>query len=160
AHETESFKTGLMALEDIEDISIIAAPGSSFGFESSYGADARTIISLLLSHAERMRYRIAVLDSGDSQTISDVRAMRANIDSKYGALYYPWVRVLDPITRKEIYLPPSGFVAGIYARNDINRAVYKAPANEVVNLALGFEMLLNKSQQDVLNPEGINCFRF
>jgi len=51
-------------------------------------------------------------------------------------------------------------VTGIYGRNDIVRAVYKAPANEVVNLALGFEKLLNKSQQEVLNPEGINCFRF
>ena len=61
---------------------------------------------------------------------------------------------------KEIDLPPSGFVAGIYARNDIKRAVYKAPANEVVTLAIGFETLLNKAQQDVLNPEGINCFRF
>ncbi len=54
----------------------------------------------------------------------------------------------------------AGFVAGIYARNDINRAVYKAPANEVVNLAIGFERMLNKAHQDVLNPEGINCFRF
>jgi hypothetical protein len=75
-------------------------------------------------------------------------------------MYYPWVRVVDPLTRQEIALPPSGFVAGIYARNDINRAVWKAPANEVVNLAIGFEPTLNKSQQDVLNPEGINCFRY
>jgi phage tail sheath protein FI len=68
--------------------------------------------------------------------------------------------VLDPVTRQEIPLPPSGFVAGIYARNDVQRAVYKAPANEVVNSALGFELLLNKAQQEVLNPEGINCLRF
>ena len=153
-------KTGLKQFEDIEDISIVAAPGSTFGLEDGYRSDASTIISLLLGHAQRMRYRIAVLDSGDGQSIAQVRAMRAKLDSTYGALYYPWVRVLDPVTRREIYLPPSGFVAGIYARNDISRAVYKAPANEVVNLALGFEILLNKSQQDVLNPEGINCFRF
>jgi hypothetical protein len=70
------------------------------------------------------------------------------------------VRVLDPVTRSEIVLPPSGFVTGIYARNDIERAVYKAPANEVVRGALGFESMLNKAQQEVLNPEGINCFRF
>src|ERR1019366_2863962 len=82
------------------------------------------------------------------------------LDSTYAALYYPWVTVLDPVTSAEINLPPSGFVCGIYARNDINRAVYKAPANEVVNLALGFEQLLNKAQQEVLNPEGINCFRY
>ena len=153
-------KTGLKAFEDIEDISIIAAPGSTYRYEGDYRSDANTILNLLISHAERMSYRIAVLDSGDDQTISQVRALRARFDSSYAALYYPWVRVLDPVTRQEIYLPPSGFVAGIYARNDTNRAVYKAPANEVVNLALGFEQLLNKAQQEVLNPEGINCFRF
>jgi phage tail sheath protein FI len=114
----------------------------------------------LIAHAERMRYRIAVLDSGDDQSIADVRALRAKLDSSYAALYYPWITVLDPVTRKEINLPPSGFVAGIYARNDIQRAVYKAPANEVVSLAINFEKVLNKAQQDILNPLGINCFRF
>jgi len=160
ADEKELLKTGLKQFEDIEDISIVAAPGSTFGYESTYRAHAASIVNLLLSHAARMRYRIAVLDAGNEQSISAVRAMRAKIDSTYGALYYPWVRVLDPVTGREIHLPPSGFVAGIYARNDVNRAVYKAPANEVVNLAIGFEQLLNKAQQDVLNPEGINCFRF
>jgi phage tail sheath protein FI len=160
ADDTKAVKTGLKALEDLEDISIVAAPGSSFGYETTYKTDAITIANLLVSHATRMRYRIAVLDSGNAQTISQVRAMRGQFDSKYAALYYPWVRILDPITRKEIFLPPSGFVSGIFARNDIERGVHKAPANEVVNLALGFELNLNKSQQDVLNPEGVNCFRF
>jgi phage tail sheath protein FI len=86
--------------------------------------------------------------------------MRGQIDTNYAALYYPWVRILDPVTRAEIAVPPSGFVSGIFARNDVTRAVYKAPANEVVTLALGFELMLNKAQQDVLNPEGVNCFRF
>ena len=153
-------KTGLVAFEDIEDISIVAAPGSTFGYENGYRQDANTIINSLIGHAQKMKYRIAVLDSGDKQAISQVRAMRGRFDSTYGALYYPWIRILDPLTRQEINVPPSGAVAGIYARNDINRAVYKAPANEVVNTAIGFEQLLNKSQQDVLNPEGINCFRF
>jgi phage tail sheath protein FI len=153
-------KTGLKLLEDQEDISIVAAPGSTFGLGNGYGTDARTIIQGLISHCERMRYRIAVLDSGNGQIISDVRKLRAEFDSSHAALYYPWVKVLDPVTRVPIYLPPSGFVAGIYARNDVNRAVFKAPANEVVNLALGFEVLLSKSQQEVLNPEGINAFRF
>jgi phage tail sheath protein FI len=156
----KTFKTGLKALEDIEDISIVAAPGSTYGYEKTFRRDGRAIIGLLIGHAERMRYRIAVLDSGDGQSIAQVRALRATMDSKYAAIYYPWVKVLDPITRQEIVLPPSGFVTGIYARNDITRAVYKAPANEVVTLALGFEQLLNKAQQDVLNPEGVNCFRF
>jgi phage tail sheath protein FI len=160
AKDTDPFKTGLKAFEDIEDISIVAAPGSTFGYANGYKTQAPTIVNLLISHAERMKYRIAVLDSGENQTIADVRAMRARIDSKYAAFYYPWVRVLDPVTQEEIYLPPSGFVSGIYARNDVERAVYKAPANEVVRLAIGFEKTLNKAQQEVLNPEGINCFRF
>lgn len=154
-------KTGLKAFEDIEDISIVAAPGATFDYSNpNYKSQATTVINLLISHAERMRYRIAVLDSGDDQAISDVREMKGKIDSKYAAFYYPWVRVLDPVTQQEINLPPSGFVSGIYARNDVERAVYKAPANEVVRLAIGFEKTLNKAQQEVLNPEGINCFRF
>ena len=153
-------RTGLNAFEAVEDISIVAAPGSTFGYEDGYRDDAAAILQSLIGHAERMRYRIAVLDSGDGQSIRAVRAMRSTIDSKYAAIYYPWVRVFDPVTRAEIHLPPSGFVAGIYARNDTERGVYKAPANEVVTGAIGFEQLLNKAQQDVLNPEGVNCFRF
>ncbi|MER0169334.1 MAG: phage tail sheath family protein [Nitrosomonas sp.] len=157
--ESDSPKTGLKQFEDLEDISIVAAPGSTFGYQSNQ-QDAQAIIGLIISHAQRMRYRIAVIDSGDNQAISEVRAMRARLDSSYAALYYPWIKIVDPLTQREIHVPPSGFVAGIYARNDVNRAVYKAPANEVVNLAIGFEKFLNKSQQEVLNPEGINCFRF
>ena len=159
--DASDLKTGLRQFEDLEDISIVAAPGSTYLYEdASYGPQSRTIVRHLINHAQRMRYRIAVIDSGDNQSIGQVRAMRAQLDSTYGALYYPWIRVLDPLSQREIYVPPSGFVSGIYARNDVNRAVYKAPANEVVNLALGFERFLNKSQQEVLNPEGINCFRF
>jgi phage tail sheath protein FI len=160
AEEDQNVKTGLKAFEDIEDISIVAAPGATYGYENGYRDDAATIVSLLVAHAQLMKYRIAVLDSGNDQSVAQVRAMRARYDSKYAALYYPWVRVLDPVTRQEINLPPSGFIAGIYARNDINRAVYKAPANEVINLALGFEQIINKGKQDVLNPEGVNCLRF
>jgi len=155
-------KTGLKALEDIDDISIIAAPGSTYLPDSNdaYKSEVAANINLLINHAQQMRYRIAVLDSTNDQSIQEVRAQRAKIDSTYAAFYYPWVRVMDPITGKEADMPPSGFVTGIYARNDIERAVYKAPANEVVGGAIGFEQLLNKAQQDVLNPEGINCFRF
>jgi hypothetical protein len=154
-------KTGLAQFEDLEDISIVAAPGSTYLYEdATYGPQARTIVRELIRFAEKVRYCIAVVDSGDNQSIGQVRAMRAQLDSSYAALYYPWVRVLDPLSQHEAYMPPSGFVCGIYARNDVNRAVYKAPANEVVNLALGFERFLNKAQQEVLNPEGVNCFRF
>mgnify|MGYP000963240634 CR=1 FL=1 len=156
----DGIKSGLRAFEDIEDISIVAAPGFSYDYKDENIAKVNSILNHLISHCERMRYRIAVLDSANKQLVSDVRRYRGKLDSKYAALYYPWVTILDPFTEKEINLPPSGFVAGIYARNDILYGAHKAPANEIVNLAIGFEFLLNKAQQDVLNPEGINCFRF
>lgn len=157
--ESDDATTGLLALEDLDDVAIVAAPGST----RAYGTDeqaVRSIVGSLISHAQRMRYRIAVVDAGEAMTVTDVRAMRAQFDSSWAAFYYPWVQILDPITNQPKFMPPSGFVAGIYARNDINRAVWKAPANEVVTLAIGFEQLLNKGQQEVLNPEGVNAFRF
>lgn len=159
ADPRKGYALGLKQFEDIEDISMVAAPGSTWNYPN-FRDNANATIGLLIGHAERMRYRVALLDSGDGLPISEVRGMRAKLDSKHAALYYPWVTVLDPVTRREINLPPSGFVAGICARSDIERGVWKAPANEVVRLALGFETLLNKGQQEVLNPEGINCFRF
>ena len=161
ADDTAGFKTGLRQLEDAEDISIVAAPGCTTPYareQDRQQADA--IVRLLIGHAERMRSRIAVLDSPPTQGLSEIQEFRARFDSKHAALYYPWVTVLDPVSQQKLNLPPSGFVAGIYARNDIEGAVWKAPANEVVRLAIGFEQMLSKSQQEVLNPLGINCFRF
>ena len=162
ADPNSTAKFGLTQFEDIDSLSIVAAPGSSFNYkQSDLDRDrVNAIINLLIAHCTSMRYRIAVIDSGNDLTVGEVQDQRARFDSTYAAFYYPWVRVMDPVTRVPIFLPPSGFVAGIYARNDITRAVFKAPANEVVNLSIGFEALLNKAQQDVLNPEGINCFRF
>ncbi len=157
-------KTGLMAFEDLTDISIVAAPGSTAANEELDSdldmADKLTIAGLLITHCEQMLYRVAVLDSINGQDLTDISQYRGQLDSEYAALYYPWVQILDPVTDNEIYLPPSGFVAGLYVANDIAVGVHKAPANMVVNLAIGFELTLNKAQQDVLNPLGIDCFRF
>jgi uncharacterized protein len=153
-------KSGLKTFEDVMDISIVAAPGYSFDYDNTqYQPQAQQIMRHLISHCERMRYRIAVLDSANGQTLSEVRAYRGQVDSKHAALYYPWLTIFDPVTEQELNLPPSGFVAGIYARNDVENGVHKAPANESVRQAIGLEFLLNKAQQDVLNPEAINCFR-
>lgn len=158
-------KTGLVQFEDIEDISIVAAPGSTYQMDLggpgsvAYGV-ALGIMQELVAHCENMKYRIAVLDSGNGENLNQVSALRGQFDSSYAALYYPWVRVLDPITSNPIYLPPSGFICGIYANNDNTRGVYKAPANEVIALAQGFDVNVNKAQQDILNPLGINCLRF
>jgi phage tail sheath protein FI len=157
-----SYAAGFATLSALEDVSIVAAPGSS-----AY-ADQQAIQGALIGHAERRRsYRIAVLDSQPHQTPGDMRIARGRIDSKYAALYYPWVIASNPLARpgrddipKEIALPPSGFVSGIYARNDTQRGVYKAPANEVVTGALRFESDINFAQQELLNPIGVNCLRY
>jgi hypothetical protein len=161
-------KTGLRALKDIQDISIVAIPGHTVWAPGTTAAQAETdslaVANMLISHAEEMRYRIAVLDSRESQSLPEVRAYRAQLDTNRAALYYPFVRILDPVSPpdlpREINLPPSGFITGIYARTDVENGVHKSPANEVLRGALGFEVLINKGQQDVLNPEGINVLRF
>jgi phage tail sheath protein FI len=154
----------LLTFEPLEDISIVAAPGSS-----AYGnADATAAVYQgLLAHVSRPRaYRVAVLDTPAGQMPSDVQTMKSGIDSTYAALYYPWVRIANPLAQannsqipQEINLPPSGFICGIYARSDNANGVFKAPANEVVIDALGFERNISFGQQELLNPLGINCLR-
>ncbi len=151
---------GLLAFESQEDISIVAAPG--------YTADRDTdgmmgIQNAVINHCERMRYRVAVLDTPENQTTTEALDFRNLRSSDYAAIYYPWIDVIDPRPSRggsRLTLPPSGFMAGIYARNDIEHAVFKAPANEVVRLAVDFEILVNGAQQDILNPNGVNCLRF
>ncbi len=157
-----SYADALLQLVGLEDVSIVAAPGSS-----AYAA-AQAVQGALIAHAERRRaYRIAVLDCPARQTPVQMREARGHIDSRYAALYYPWVVVANPLARPgrddipgEITLPPSGFVCGIYARNDTQRGVHKAPANEVVTGALRFEVDVNFAQQELLNPVGVNCLRY
>ena len=155
----EDYQGALKNLEFLDDVSILAAPGYSAFVTTLY----QGIEQALLSHVERRRaYQILVLDTAPGADLTAARTARSQLDSTKAALYYPWVVVANPLTRTptEITLPPSGFVCGIYARNDIERGVYKAPANEIVRGALRFEREINFAQQEVLNPLGINCLRF
>lgn len=156
--------TGLAALGEIDDIAIVALPdGGGYDDAVTCGQAA----DRLISHAERLRYRIAVVDAPAGSSMTEIRAFRGRFDSKYAALYHPWIEIFDPLERpsqgappKRLLLPPSGFVTGIYGRSDIERGVHKAPANEVVRGLTRFEANINKGRQDVLNPEGINALRF
>jgi len=152
-------RSGLHAIEDLDNVSIVAAPGYTARV-SEDEAETLDIQAALIAHCETMQYRIAVLDTPVGQTTTEAVNYRGNISSTHAALYYPWVTVFDPIRRAELNLPPSGFITGIYARNDTNRGVQKAPANETIRLAVGLETRVNKAQQDVLNPESVNCLRF
>ena len=105
--------------------------------------------------------RIAVLDSEENIDLSnseDVKKLKP-FDSTYAALYFPWIQVYDPASQSNIYIPPSGHIAGVYARVDGQRGVHKAPANEPILGALGLKYNLSQTKQDLLNPDGINCIR-
>jgi hypothetical protein len=160
----ENKATGLEALGEIEDIAIVAAPDAS---SLATDDEIRVATDHLIGHAEKLRYRIAVVDGREGSSMNEIRQFRGQFDSYRAALYHPWIEILDPTERaaqgappRKLLLPPSGFVAGIYARNDISRGVHKAPANEVVRGLTRFEANINKARQDVLNPEGINALRF
>ncbi|MDQ3243169.1 MAG: phage tail sheath subtilisin-like domain-containing protein, partial [Gemmatimonadota bacterium] len=151
----------LFAASDV--ISVIAAPGVAAGYceDEDWRDEADSIIRLMISHVGTIGGRMAIIDSAQGQSVEEVREMRAKLPaSNDAAFYFPWIRIADPVTGTPVSLPPSGFVAGIYARTDIERGVSKSPANEIVRLAIGLETAVTRAQQDFLNPEGINCFRF
>jgi phage tail sheath protein FI len=156
--------TGLCALDEVDDVAIVAIPdaGDMPDDDTSF-----SIHSLLVAHCELLRYRFAIVDGPRDATLNAIRHYRGRFDTKYAALYHPWIEILNPLQRPaqgappdRMVLPPSGFVAGIYARSDIERGVHKAPANEVVRGLTKFEVNINKGRNDVLNPEGINALRF
>jgi phage tail sheath protein FI len=142
-------RSGLHALRNIEEISIVAAPGRT----------STLMQGALINHCELMRYRFAVLDGPrpPADTMANVQFQRQQFDTKYAALYHPWL--LIPLTQApppDFPIAPSGHVVGIYARTDIDRGVHKAPANEVVRGVIGLQRVLNKEQQDILNPYPVN----
>ena len=146
-------RTGLHSLRNLDEISIVASPGRT----------SPALQSELINHCELMRYRFAVLDGPRPplDTLADVQNQRQQFDTKYAALYHPWLLIpepfpLNPARVADYPIPPSGHVVGIYARTDIERGVHKAPANEVVRGIIGLQRPLNKEQQDILNPYPVN----
>ncbi|WP_120522485.1 phage tail sheath family protein [Arthrobacter celericrescens] len=78
----------------------------------------------------------------------------------YTALYFPWIVMTDPVSGKKVTQPPSGHMAGIWARVDGSRGVHKAPANEPIQGALDLVRRVSRGEQEVLNPAGVNCIRY
>ncbi|MCP4898081.1 MAG: phage tail protein [bacterium] len=144
-------RTGIEALQEIDEISICMAPNIW----------SSTVGSALIQHSEVLKDRFAIIDPQDGLSIAGIRSYREPVDTKYAALYYPWIEVRDPSTRRNAAVAPSAHMAGIYARVDVERGVHKAPANEIVRgiTRRGFMQQVTKREQDMLNPEGINALR-
>lgn len=143
-------RSGIKAFKDIDQVNIIAVPGIT---------DANVQMAIV-AHCENLKDRFAVLDVPEnSQSVSDVQAHRNIFDTSYAALYHPWLKVYDPLEKRETFIPPSGSVMGIFSRSDKERGVHKAPANEKVRAAIDLKYLLNTGEQDILNPMGVNLIR-
>lgn len=143
-------RSGIQAFIDNNEVSILSVPGIT---------DPQVALTLV-AHCENLTNRFAVLDiPKDLKAVADIVDYRNFFDSEYAAMYHPWVRVLDPLTKNTIAIPPSGSIAGVYARTDNTRGVHKAPANEIVSACVGLDCNYTSGEQDILNPKGVNLIR-
>jgi uncharacterized protein len=150
--DSNGMDNALQALESIDEIALVAAPGQT----------EVSVQKKLIDHcaqSEGIFYRFAILDGPDKGVADETKLTRPG-NTDYAAWYFPWIKVADPSNPKNtLSVPPSGHIAGIYARVDSNIGVHKAPANEVIRGALDVTQPLSRPQQDGLNPKGINCIR-
>ena len=157
-------RTGVEGLEVLDDARIICVPDlmTTMPGEKLDLKMVKAVQTAMVAHCERLGDRMAILDTPPNLNPQEAKAWRQDItgfDSAYAVMYYPWVEVMDLSTDKSIHMPPSGFMAGVWARTDNTRGVHKAPANEVVMGATGLAYNVTKGEQDILNPIGINCIR-
>ncbi len=157
-------RTGFAGLEAVDEVTMLSVPDVMAAYQRGIiDLEAVQAVQLaMIAHCELMGDRVAILDAPPSlnaQQVKEWRIDKAGYDSKYAALYWPWIKVFDPLKGQGVMIPPSGHMAGIWARNDDTRGVHKAPANEVVRGAITLELQITKGEHDQLNPSGINCIR-
>lgn len=163
APTADDYSQALSTLDGIEEVSVVAAPGGMIADESGLGAVA-PIHSALIEHVSQPgAYRFAVLDPPPECSTDEMETLRACLDSINAAIYYPWVTIAnpldDPAAAKQIIVPPSGFICGVYARTDLQQGVFKPPANQPLIGAISFERTIALLESDTLNALGINCLR-
>jgi hypothetical protein len=148
----------LQLLNSIDDVSLIAIPG--IGSETVVGAGMNYCANRSLSDC----FFLGDMRQ-DNDTVPEAEAFVAAITPKnsYGAVYTPWVKMLDPtgVSPEPMLVPPAGFVAGLYAKTDAQRGVWKAPAGTSAALggAAGLAVNFTDVQQGNLNPKNVNCIR-
>ena len=161
----QDYSNALASLDRIDDVSILAIPG----------APADTIAAgITYVDGLKRRDMIYIVDSigsprdsrNNDKQIEDVKTLLTSITNKssYAALYFPWVEIADPLSKVSgatRFAPPSGMVAGLYARTDNTRGVWKAPAGTEATLlgTVGLAAQIADADQDAMNPIGINCIR-
>jgi phage tail sheath protein FI len=159
-----SERTGVEGLEVLDDVTMLCVPDlmTTMQGEKLDLDMVKAVQTMMIGHCERLGDRVAILDAPPDLTPQEVKKWRMDIagfDTSYAAMYYPWIKTMDPATDKVVQIPSSGHIAGVWARNDNTRGVHKAPANEVVQGAVGLAYQTTKGEQDTLNPIGVNCIR-
>ena len=173
-------REGVLGLEAIEEVTILCCPdlmsprviggGTTDRDRQADLTRIKTVQLGMIGHCESMKDRFAILDAPRGMGIQQIKEWRtggAGYDSKFAALYYPWIKVANQIPKAQrtnpdedlIEIPPCGHVAGLYARVDSERGVHKAPANEILRSAVDLSLQVTRNEQDLLNPVGINCIR-
>lgn len=141
---------GLKALDKAEAVSIVAIPGQT----------SKAVQQGILDYCSGRKDCFGIVDIGLGRTPTEALEDKAEIGGSYGAVYYPWGKVVDPIGRGKLRLtPPSGHIAGVYARTDSERGVYKAPAGTeaVVKGFVEMERGLSNGEVELLNAKAVNC---
>jgi len=147
----EMIHTGLNGFEKLSEISMVCAPDE---------VKIEGLQDSIITHCEILKDRFAIIQAKrEDCNPSKFGELEPKRESKYAAMYLPWLNVIDPVTNLPKLVPPSGHMAGIYARTDVERGVHKAPANEVVKGVTSLQVAVDKGQQEVLNPKGINVIR-
>jgi phage tail sheath protein FI len=155
-------RQGLGGLAAVENVTMVVAPDLVSLIRDGDDSLFRDQQNKLIAHCERAGNRMAILDTPRDLIPSEVhdwRMKQAGYDSKFATLYWPWIEVMDPISQERIRIPPSGHVAGVWARTDSTRGIHKAPANEVLLGVNGLPFQVTDEEQGGLNPDGINCIR-
>ncbi len=157
-------RTGFAGLEAVDTVTMLSVPDLMAAYQQGViDLEAVQAVQLaMIAHCELMADRVAILDPPpglNAQQVREWRVDKARYDSKYATLYWPWIKVFDPVAGQGVFVPPSGHMAGVWARSDDTRGVHKAPANEVIRGAIDLDLLITKGEHDLLNPQGINCIR-
>jgi phage tail sheath protein FI len=157
-------RRGLGSLQAIDEITMVCVPDAMATYNQGHiDLDGvQQIQQAIIDACGEMKDRMAILDAPrgfSPQQVKEWRVEKARYDSPFAALYWPWIKVLDPLSGQPILVPPSGHLAGIWSRTDQSRGVHKAPANESVSGALDLETQITRVEHDMLNPEGINVIR-
>lgn len=166
---SESARQGINGLAVADDVTIVVVPDLITAATKADGSVDlglwKAVQTALISHCEQNGNRMAVLDSPPGMTPQQIRDWRSEVamyDSAFAAFYYPWIKVENPIGVNgdaEVLIPPSGHIAGVWARTDETRGVWKAPANDTIRGCLDVAYGVTQNEQAVLNPIGINCIR-